>query len=36
MALGGIKVSREKKEKIHARTKIPLPVNFILNLLSLP
>jgi hypothetical protein len=36
MAPGGLRVVREKKEKIHAIMKIPLPVGFILNLLSLP
>jgi hypothetical protein len=38
MDLEGLKVVREKKERIHARMKIPLPIDFtlfILNLLSL-
>jgi len=35
MALDGLKAIRDKKEKIHTRMKIPLPIDFILNLLSL-
>jgi hypothetical protein len=36
MAQEGLKVVREKKEKIHARRKIPFPIDFILDLLPLP
>jgi hypothetical protein len=35
MVPDGLKAVRERKEKIHARMKIPLPIDFILNLLSL-
>jgi hypothetical protein len=34
MALEGLRVVRKKKEKKHARTKVLLAVDFILNLLS--
>jgi hypothetical protein len=33
IAVDGLKVVTEKKERIHTRMKIPLPINFILNLL---
>jgi hypothetical protein len=35
MDLDALKVVREKKERIHTRMKIPLPIGFILDLLSL-
>jgi hypothetical protein len=35
MVLDGLKVVREKKEKIHAKIKMLLTINFILDLLSL-
>jgi hypothetical protein len=36
MALDGLKAVKEKKEKIHEKTIIPLPIDLIPNLLSLP
>jgi hypothetical protein len=35
IAVDGLKDATEKKERIHTRMKIPLPIDFILNLLSL-
>jgi hypothetical protein len=35
MAVDGLEDATEKKERIHTRMKIPLLIDFILNLLSL-